>query len=126
MTVRVRAAARIGRHYGAPNRPYSYSPKRLAEIRRLQRSKNLLLKKAPFDRVVRELIQEHVARELLADPERQIHVCRITDEAKETLREAAEHYMHEIILKTERLTRHRGRVTTTIEDMRLVIELANM
>jgi len=34
--------------------------------------------------------------------------------------------MHEIILKTERLTRHRGRVTTTIEDMRLVIELANM
>ena len=116
MTVRVRAAARIGRHYGAPNRPYSYSPKRLAEIRRLQRSKNLLLKKAPFDRVVREIIlSKHVA-----------NAHRITNEAKEALREAAEHYMHEIILKTERLTRHRGRVTTTIEDMRLVIELANM
>jgi histone H3/H4 len=127
MSVRVRAAARFGRHYAAPNvRRYHFSRKRLAEIRRLQSSTHLLLLKAPFDRVVRELIQEHVARELLADPERQIHVCRITDEAKEALREAAEHYLHEIILKTERLTRHRGRVTTTIEDLRLALELSKM
>ena len=117
MSVRVRAAIRLGRHYAAPNaRRYHFSRKRLAEIRRLQSSTHLLLLKAPFDRVVREIIlTKHVA-----------NAHRITDEAKEALREAAEHYLHGIILKTDLLTRHRGRVTTTIEDLRLALELSKM
>jgi histone H3-like centromeric protein A len=117
MSVRVRAAARVGRHYAAPNvRRYHFSRKRLAEIRRLQSSTHLLLLKAPFDRVVREIIlTKHVA-----------NAHRITDEAKEALREAAEHYLHQIILKLDLLTRHRGRVTATIEDLRLALELSKM
>jgi len=125
MTVRVRAAARVDRHYAETNARrrdrlerarHRRERRSLSVYRKLQKSTHFLLKKAPFDRVVREIIlTKHVA-----------DAHRITDEAKEALREAAEHYMHEIILKTERLTRHRGRVTTTIEDMRLVIELANM
>lgn len=125
MSVRVRAAARVGRHYAETNarrrdrleRARRRRERRLWSVyRKLQKSTHLLLLKTPFDRVVREIIlTKHVA-----------NAHRITDEAKEALREAAEHYLHQIILKLDLLTRHRKRVTATIEDLRLALELVNM
>ena len=83
----------------------------LREIRRYQRSTELLIRRAPFDRLVRELVQDlwHGGHEL-----------RISPEAITALQEAVEAYLILLFEDTNLCTIHVKRVTIMPKDIQLV------
>lgn len=79
--------------------------KRLAEVRRLQKRTTPLLKRAPFDRIIRGML---------------CRGQRFSNAGGDALREAADHYMHRIMQLSALAAEHGGRQTTTAADMWLV------
>ena len=83
----------------------------LREIRKYQRSTELLIRKLPFQRLVREIAQEHVAD------------LRFQQQAVTALQEAAEAYLVSMFEDTNHCAIHAKRVTIMEHDMRLAARL---
>ncbi len=79
----------------------------LREIRRYQKSTELLMKKAPFRRLVREIAQDFKTD------------CRFRQEAIGALQEAAEAYLVELFQDTNSNAIHSRRSTIMAKDMLL-------
>ena len=97
----------------APKRNEGTKPKKpngtnaLAEIRKYQRSTELLIKKAPFNRLVR-----YIARGFMPD-------VRFEGAAVISLMEAAESFLVKKFQKFNLYAIHRKCVTITVKDMKL-------
>lgn len=89
--------------------PYRSGVVALREIRRQQRSTDLIIPKAAFQRLVRE-----IAQDLAQD-----FKIRIKPSAFTNLQEAAEAYIVELFKKTLSLAIHARRVTIGTDDMQL-------
>ena len=94
---------------GAVKRPHRYRPGTVAlrEIRRYQKSTELLIRKLPFQRLVRE-----VAQEFKAD-------IRFQSQALLAIQEAAEAYLVGLFEDTNLCAIHAKRVTIMTKDMML-------
>lgn len=93
----------------AGKKAHRYRPGTVAlrEIRRYQRSADLLIRKLPFQRLVKELAQEHKAG------------VRFQNSALLALQEAAEAYMVGLFEDTNLCAIHARRVTILVRDMQL-------
>ena len=96
----------------AKRRPKMYTAV-FREIRRLQKSTNLCIPKAPFLRLVRDILQKRTSR---AD-------VRITETALEALREASESMLVGVFEDSYLLSLHAKRVTLMPKDLRLLLTL---
>ena len=86
----------------------------LKEIRKYQRSTELLLRKAPFARVVREIAIQKFPYN--AD-------LRWQSSAIECLQEASEAYLVNFLSECNLVARHAKRVTVMVKDFQLIKEL---
>ena len=84
----------------------------LREIRRYQRGGDLLLRKRPFQRLVRE-----VAQDLKRDD------IRFEARALHALQEASEAFMISVFEDTQKLAMHAQRVTLHAKDMQLACRI---
>ena len=91
-------------------RPRRFRPGTVAlrEIRRYQKGSELLISKAPFQRLVKE-----IARECIGDD------VRMQLQAVEALQEASEAYLVHLFEDTNLCAIHAGRVTIMTKDMQL-------
>lgn len=87
------------------------------EIMRLQGTTNLLIPRAPFQRLVREMMQS------VAIDRQYNYDFRIKLTAMEALREATELYLCTIFEDAWLLSLHAGRVTLKEKDVRLLLML---
>jgi len=101
-----RAAPAAG---GLPKKPHRYRPGTVAlrEIRRYQKSTQLLIRKLPFQRLVREIAQEFKTD------------LRFQTSAVLALQEAAEAYLVGLFEDTNLCAVHAKRVTILAKDMQL-------
>ena len=92
--------------------------KALQEIRRYQKSNELLIRKAPFQRVVKDILRgDSVAMPFNTDG------YRMQSAAVAALQEAAEAYLVGLMEDTNLCALHAKRVTITPKDMRLARRL---
>ena len=94
---------------GGVKKPHRYRPGTVAlrEIRRYQKSTDLLIRKAPFQRLVRE-----IAQDFMED-------CRFQSTSVLALQEAAEHYHVGLFEDCNICAVHAKRVTIMPKDMQL-------
>ena len=94
-------------------KPRRYRPGTVAlrEIRRYQRTTELLIRRAPFDRLVRELVQ---------DMQHRGFVLRVSPAAVTALQEAAEVYLVPLFEDTNLCAIHAKQVTIMLKDIQLV------
>jgi histone H3 len=94
---------------GKVKRPHRYRPGTIAlrEIRKYQNSTNLLIRKLPFQRLVREIAQEYILD------------LRFQSTAILALQEAAEAYLIGLFEDTNLCAIHAKRVTIQPKDMQL-------
>ena len=104
-----KAARRSVPSNGGLRRPHRYSPGTVAlrEIRRYQKSTDLLLRKAPFQRLVREIMQD-----MKSD-------LRCQSTAILALQEAAESYLISLFEDANLCAIHAKRVTIMPKDIEL-------
>ena len=97
----------------ASPRPYRYRPGTRAriEIRQLQRSTDLLIRKLPFQRLVREIAQDFK------------NDLRFQGSAIMALQEASEAYLVNIFEDTNLIAHHAKRITITPSDLRLALRI---
>jgi len=95
----------------APPRNYKIDVKRLAEIRRLQKSEKCHTSKAAIERVARETM-------LMFKPG-----MRLRQETVEALQVASEDYLHKLFQQADVVAAHAGRITITPGDLDLVKKL---
>ena len=109
LATKANRAAIKGLPSGAVKRPHRYRPGTVAlrEIRRYQKSTELLIRKLPFQRLVRE-----VAQEFKAD-------IRFQSQALLAIQEAAEAYLVGLFEDTNLCAIHAKRVTIMTKDMML-------
>jgi histone H3 len=90
-------------------KPHRYRPgtRALMEIRRYQKSAELLIRKLPFNRLCRE-----VAQDFKTD-------LRFQNAAIGALHEAAEYYLVALFEDVNLLAIHRKRITITVKDIQL-------
>ncbi|CAO4380392.1 unnamed protein product [Caenorhabditis nigoni] len=90
-------------------KPHRYPPGVVAlrEVRRYQKSTELLIRKRPFERLVRE-----IAQDMKSD-------LRFQSTAVEALQEASERFLVEIFELTQLCAIHAKRVTITSKDIQL-------
>ena len=107
--VGVKAARKAAPSSGGIKKPHRFKPGTVAlrEIRKYQKSTDLLLRKLPFQRLVREVAQEYKTD------------LRFTGSAVEALQEAAEAYLVGIFEDTNLCAIHAKRVTIFPKDMQL-------
>jgi histone H3 len=86
----------------------------IREIRRYQKSTELLLRKAPFQRLVREVAQD-------CGPDNETY--RFQSSAIAALQEAAEAYLVGLFTDTNLCSIHAKRVTIMAKDMKLALRL---
>ena len=98
---------------GGIKKPHRYRPGTVAlrEIRRYQKSTDLLIKKAPFQRLIREIMMD-IRTDL-----------RIQSFALLALQEAAEAYMVGLMEDTNLVAIHAGRKTIMPKDIKLARRL---
>lgn len=94
---------------GGLKKPHRYKPGTVAlrEIRRFQKSTELLIKRAPFQRLVREIAQDYKSD------------LRFQQSAVDALQEAAESYLVGLFEDTNLCAVHSRRVTIMSKDMQL-------
>eukprot|EP00386_Alphamonas_edax_P008681 GDKI01028278.1.p1 GENE.GDKI01028278.1~~GDKI01028278.1.p1 ORF type:complete len:167 (-),score=26.10 GDKI01028278.1:30-530(-) len=112
------AAAGGGRQANTGRRPpYRHRPgtKALQEIRRFQKTTDLLIPKLPFSRLVKEIQNENAPESY-----------RWTAEALLCLQTAAETYLTELMSDAQLCSFHAKRVTLMIQDIRLARRLRGM
>ena len=113
-----KAARKSAPGSGGVKKPHRYRPGTVAlrEIRRYQKSAELLMRKLPFARVIRqithELLHSHTHKEF-----------RIQKTALLALQEAAESYLVGVFTDTNLCAIHAKRVTIMPKDMQLAIKL---
>ena len=102
-------AARRENQDGGVRKPYRYRPGTVAlrEIRRYQKSSDLLVRKLPFQRLVRE-----IAADFKTD-------LRFRESGMLALQEASESYLVALLEDTNLLTIHRNCVTIKPKDIQL-------
>jgi histone H3 len=110
---RTKAAMRPPSGPGKHHKPHRYRPGTVAlrEIRRYQKSTELLIRKAPFQRLVRE-----IAQNLIDDGKRDV---RFQSTAVLALQEASEAYLVGLFQDTNLCTIHAKQVTIMPKDMQL-------
>ena len=126
------AAARARGAKGGIKKPHCYRPGTVAlrEIRRYQKGTELLIRKAPFQRLVREIMQEVCYKKKawgnLVLPEFRKQQYRNEDEpyrmqstAMLALHEAAEYYLVDLFDWTNLCAIHAKRKTIMVKDMQL-------
>ena len=96
----------------------------LREIRRYQRTTDLLIRKLPFQRLVRE-VAEDVVKEMRNPREENITGVRFQSTAIMALQEAAEAFLVGLFEDTNLLAIHAKRVTIFIKDMQLARRIRN-
>ncbi|KAL9939682.1 hypothetical protein V8E36_001499 [Tilletia maclaganii] len=96
---------------GGLERPHRYKPGTVAlrEIRRFQNSTELLIRKLPFQRLVKEIMQERLYRDDI----------RIQSSALAALQESCEAYLVSLFSDTMLAAIHAKRVTVMPKDMAL-------
>jgi histone H3 len=104
-----KAARKSAPASGGVKKPHRFRPGTVAlrEIRRYQRSADLLIRKLPFQRLVREIAQEYK------------HDLRFQSTAILALQEAAEAYLVGLFEDTNLCAIHAHRVTIQPKDMQL-------
>ena len=104
-----KAAQKSRPHIGGVKRPHRYRPGTVAlrEIRRYQKSTELLIRKRPFQNLVREITQE-----IKSD-------LRFQSTAILALQEAAEAYLVSLFEDTNLCAIHAKRLTIRATDMKL-------
>ena len=108
-----KAARRLAPQFGGVKKPHRYRPGIVAlrEIRKYQKSTELLIRKIPFQRLVRD-----VAADYKSD-------LRFQSSALECLQEASESYLIGLFVDTNLCAIHARRVTITPKDMQLARRL---
>jgi len=116
------AAKKQPRHLQAKNQPIISSIKRrrrfrpgtvaLREIRRYQRSTDLLIRRLPFQRLVKEIAQRVIGPHI-----------RFQSQAILALHEAAESYLTGIFADANLCAIHAKRVTIYVKDMMLAMRI---
>ncbi len=103
------AAGNLARSFGGVKKPRRWRPGTVAlrEIRKYQKNTELLMRKAPFQRLVRE-----IACEIKSD-------LRMQSTTLLALQEAAEAYLVGLFNDTNECALHAKRVTIMPKDMRL-------
>lgn len=98
---------------GGVKKPHRYRPGTVAlrEIRRYQKSTDLLIRKLPFQRLIREIAQENKSD------------LRFQSAAVAALQEAAEAYLVGLFEDTNLCAIHAKRVTIMIRDIQLARRL---
>lgn len=99
--------ARATRAITPASRRYRPGVRALREIRKFQRSSDLLIKKLPFQRLVRSIAEDNYTG------------LRFQSTAVLALQEAAEAYLTDLFVDTNLCAIHAKRVTITVKDMRL-------
>ena len=109
-----KAARKSAPATGGVRKPHRYRPGTVAlrEIRRYQKSTDLLLRKLPFQRLVREIAQTHVRGDL-----------RMQSTALLALQEAAEAFLVTLFEDTNLCAIHAKRVTIMPKDMALALRI---
>ena len=104
-----KAARRNAPATGGIKKPHRYRPGTVAlrEIRKYQKSTELLIRKLPFQRLVREIAQDH-----------KTDLC-FQSLAVLALQEAAESYLVRLFEDTHLCAIHAGRITIMPKDMSL-------
>jgi histone H3 len=104
-----KAARNLGRSFGGVKKPHHWRPGTVAlrEIRKYQKNKDLLMRRAPFQRLVRK-----IACGIKSD-------LRMQSTALLALQEAAEAYMVGLFHDTNEYAIHAKRVTIMTKDMQL-------
>jgi len=95
-------------------RPYRYKPgtRSLMEIKKYQKSVDLLIPLLPFKRLVREIANGYKSD------------LRITKKAFNTLQESTESYLVDLFKKTNKIAIHcNKRITIMPKDIKLKLEL---
>ena len=92
-------------------RRYKPGTRALMEIKRYQKGKDLLIQRAPFQRICREITKHE-------DPE-----LRYNPEALNALQEAAESYMIGLFADTQLCAIHAGRLSIQDKDMKLALRI---
>lgn len=117
------AQAQYGQQ-GGVKRPHRYRPGTVAlrEIRRFQKSTELLIRKKPFERLVKEILQDYrvkwIDKNYTGDG-----YYRIQARAVAALQEAAEYYLVGIFEDTNLCAIHAKRVTIQPKDIHLARRL---
>ena len=108
-----KAARRSAPTVGGVKKPHRYRPGTVAlrEIRRYQKSTDLLIRKAPFSRLVREIAQDLKEK---TDADKLWMSTAVL-----ALQEAAEAYLVGLFEDTNLCTIHSGRVTIQPKDIQL-------
>ena len=104
-----KAARKTAPAMGGIKKPHRYRPGTVAirEIRKYQKTTDLLIKKLPFQRVVREIAQDFNSN------------LRFQASAVVALQEATESYIVGLFEDTNLCAIHAGRVTIMPKDMKL-------
>ena len=110
------AARRAMGAVGGVKKPHRYRPGTVAlrEIRRFQKSTELLIRKAPFQRLVREMCQDELTYGISSD-------VRFQSTAMLALQEASEAYVVHFFEWTNLAAIHAKRVTIMDRDMKLAM-----
>jgi histone H3 len=93
----------------------------IRQIRKHQKTTELLIRKAPFQRLVRQIADDVTPRVTRDGAE--LWNVRFQGVAMEALQEAAEQFLTGVLSDAYRLTLHANRVTIEPKDVRLVLEL---
>ena len=109
-----KAARKSAPATGGVKKPHRYRPGTVAlrEIRRYQKSTDLLIRKLPFQRLVKELMQHTAHKEY-----------RWQSTALLALQEAAEAYLLNVFADVQLCAIHARRVTITPKDLHLAMRI---
>lgn len=82
------------------------------EIKKYQKTTELLIRKLPFSKLVREIVQNHNKTDI-----------RFQGLAIQTLQEASENYLIDLFVDTQLCAEHAKRVTIMDKDMQLAVRI---
>ena len=108
---------------GGIKKPHRYCPGLLAlrEIRRYQQTTDSLIRKTPFNKLIKEISQDHrICPEGPGTPSVQVH---FQSTALAALQEAAENYLVGLFEDVNLLAVHAKRVTVMPRDIRLALRI---
>ena len=101
-------------HPRQASRNMQFDHKRMAEIRRLQKSEKCVTSKAALTRVTREIMAQFKSG------------MRLKSNTVDALQIASEDYLHKFFKKAAALAAHAGRATITADDLSLMKTLEDI
>ncbi len=115
-TLRKQFSIKATSYLGGMKKPHRYRPGVVAlrEIRKFQKTTNLLIRKLPFQRLVREIVQDYKVD------------LRVQTTALLALQEATEAFLTNMFNDANRCAIHAKRVTIKPSDIQLVMRLRNL